>query len=655
MQMGINKLLCILSGLLICLNAYTQNTQKGYVKTRGRLGIKGSVIKGTGVSDVIIKIKNGNSLRSQTDGKFSFAVKDWYSIGSVTKKGYVLSDPDVLNQKHHYTMNTPLYIVMDSEQERANEKIAIERNIRRTLGKQLAEREEELDRLRQQNALNEAEYNKRAQALYDAQGKQEQLIKDMVERYMKTDYDMIDSLNRRIADCILRGDLLLADSLIKTKGNLNDRISKYEEHRAANKSEEEKLKNRQKQLEESKRLAAEELERLAYDCYEKHDFFKFQHKHDSAAYYLDLRAGLDTTNLKWQFDVGEYVTGYLTDFSGALEYFERALKVALTQGEETEDVATCYNNIGYIKMVAAQLPEALSLLDKALQMRLKLLGDNHPDVALTYNFLGYANTIRQSFDLATGYLSKAKRILEPLVDEKGDDLVFNLMTTGLCYRYMGKYQEGLDVCEKGLALATKLYKDKHPYIGSCNQYIATIYLRLEQYDKAMAYYGKAIEQFKTDYGYDSPYLSPIYNDLGTISRKLAIASSDNSLLKTALDYYEKGIAIDKKCYGDLHPNLAVGYGNVANVYGSMGQFEKALKYIDKSLEMLKRIYGAKSQNTAMALYNKGGVYYNMKKYSEALKYKEEGLKMFMEIVPANHPSVKAMKQDVENTKRLIKQ
>jgi len=243
MQMGINKLLCILSGLLICLNAYTQNTQKGYVKTRGRLGIKGSVIKGTGVSDVIIKIKNGNSLRSQTDGKFSFAVKDWYSIGSVTKKGYVLSDPDVLNQKHHYTMNTPLYIVMDSEQERANEKIAIERNIRRTLGKQLAEREEELDRLRQQNALNEAEYNKRAQALYDAQGKQEQLIKDMVERYMKTDYDMIDSLNRRIADCILRGDLLLADSLIKTKGNLNDRISKYEEHRAANKSEEEKLKN----------------------------------------------------------------------------------------------------------------------------------------------------------------------------------------------------------------------------------------------------------------------------------------------------------------------------------------------------------------------------------------------------------------------------
>lgn len=39
----------------------------------------------------------------------------------------------------------------------------------------------------------------------------------MVERYMKTDYDMIDSLNRRIADCILRGDLLLADSLIKTR------------------------------------------------------------------------------------------------------------------------------------------------------------------------------------------------------------------------------------------------------------------------------------------------------------------------------------------------------------------------------------------------------------------------------------------------------
>ena len=78
MKTRIIRVFCLFAGLLICSAVCTQNTQKGYVKTRGRLGIKGSVIKGTGVSDVIIKIKNGNSLRSQTDGKFSFAVKDWY-------------------------------------------------------------------------------------------------------------------------------------------------------------------------------------------------------------------------------------------------------------------------------------------------------------------------------------------------------------------------------------------------------------------------------------------------------------------------------------------------------------------------------------------------------------------------------------------------
>lgn len=644
----------ILFSLMITSSNLVAQTQQGMVKTRGKLDSNGKVIKGYGVADALVRTGSGNTMRSRTDGCFSFAVKEWYTIEMVTKKGFALSDPDILGRKQLYQNNIPLYIVVESEEEQARERINMERRIRRTLGRQLALRERELDSLRELNTLTIAEYTKRAQELYDAQSKQENLIRDMVGRYLKTDYDMLDSLNRAISSYILQGELVKADSLIRTKGDLKTRIAKYEEHKNINIEEENKLKERQKQLEKSKQLAEEELARLAYDCYEKHEYFKLQHKHDSAAYYLDMRAQLDTTNLKWQFEVGEYVTGYLTDFRRAQHYFERALSVALLQGDETKDVATCYNNLGYINVINVKLPEAFSLLSKAVELRIKLLGENHPDLATTYNFLAYANTIKHDYEVAADYFKKANLILQSHIEDSGDDMVFNLLTTGLCYRYMGKYQEALEVCNKGLTLAEKLYKGAHPYKGSANHYIASIYKNMEEYDKALDYYDKAIENFKTDYGYDSPYLSSIYNDLATISMKIGEALSDRKQLEDALQYYEKGISIDKKYYGEIHPNIAAAYSHMSSVYSLMGRFEKAFDFIEKSLTLLQKIYRGKHPNIATVIYNKGELYSKQKNYKEAVRYKEEGLNMYKELVPATHPSIKVMESDLENNKKLLR-
>lgn len=85
-----NKFFLIIITLCLSVVVYSQNTQQGIVKTRGRLGVNGTVVKGTGVADAVIVVDKGNTVKSRKDGRFSFAVKDWYSIGSVTKKGYVL-------------------------------------------------------------------------------------------------------------------------------------------------------------------------------------------------------------------------------------------------------------------------------------------------------------------------------------------------------------------------------------------------------------------------------------------------------------------------------------------------------------------------------------------------------------------------------------
>ena len=56
-----------------------------------------------------------------------------------------------------------------------------------------------------------------------------------------------------------------------------------------------------------------------------------QYAHDSAAYYLELRAALDTTQLEWQNDAGTFIDDYLADYDKALSYYQRTMRIALAQ------------------------------------------------------------------------------------------------------------------------------------------------------------------------------------------------------------------------------------------------------------------------------------------------------------------------------------
>ena len=212
----------------LALCAMAQN-QQGYVKTKGRLNNDGKVVPGKYLNGVVIQVKGYSPVITDSQGRFSIPVDGGtFMIQSVKKQGYDLIDKDALQQVYHYSSN-PLVIIMESDQQLKDDRLAIERKIRRTMQRQLQAQEDEIEALMEQNRITKDEYQKKLEQLYAEQENREKLISNMAERYLQTDYDQMDEFNLRINDCILNGKLVEADSLLQSKGDIRDRLKALEE------------------------------------------------------------------------------------------------------------------------------------------------------------------------------------------------------------------------------------------------------------------------------------------------------------------------------------------------------------------------------------------------------------------------------------------
>lgn len=83
--------------------------------------------------------------------------------------------------------------------------------------------------------------------------------------------------------------------------------------------------------------------------------------------------------------------------AGALEYFEKALKVRLAIYHENHpDVAISYYNIGSLHCNQGEYKKALECYDKALKIQLSYFDENHPDVKFIKDNIEYVKEMMKS-------------------------------------------------------------------------------------------------------------------------------------------------------------------------------------------------------------------------------------------------------------------
>ena len=206
-------------------------TQTGFVKTIGRPD-KPSVM----LQDVVIQVQGmTNPVISDSTGRFSISIlnkKDGDPIVllNVRKKGYELKDKDLTGRPLIVSSRVPIYISMvDLKQLEADRKRIEDKAYK------VAEDnyQKKLESINQRLTDNEIDRERYVDELHSLQKQYEQylsLISNMADRYARTDYDGLDSIDWQINYFIENGELDRADSLIRT---VFDPTTVLERNRAA--------------------------------------------------------------------------------------------------------------------------------------------------------------------------------------------------------------------------------------------------------------------------------------------------------------------------------------------------------------------------------------------------------------------------------------
>ena len=418
-------------------------TQHGVVRTALRPNKKIVYLPG-----VTIRQRGGHTaVLSGAGGKFEMTMSkakagDAFYLSSVRKSGYELVDNRTIGRAFTYSSKVPIEIVMINTREKEEDVRRISDNSYRRAEKTYKQRISKLEKQLSEKTISEASYRKQLQDLQTWFEKYESLINSMAERYASTDYATIDSLNAAINIAIENGELERADSLISTAGSLEKMVK---ENKEAERKANERLNIGRDIMENATAdltSIRNDKNRLADLLYSKYSICLTRAERDSAAYYIQMRAELDTTNVDWQLEAGRFIDYYLTDYEEAMTLYKRALDSAVEQfGDSHPDVATSYNNIGLVYKSQGNYAQALEYYNKALEIRLSMLGDSHPDVANSYHNIGYVYNKLGKYTRALENFNKALEIYLSAFGENHPNVFTSYCNIGITYYMQGLYSE----------------------------------------------------------------------------------------------------------------------------------------------------------------------------------------------------------------------
>lgn len=657
-------------------------TQQGIVKTRGRM-VNGQLQPGKGLSGATVQVKNRSAVVSNNNGAFSFPIpSQTYLLQSVQKNGYQLVDADALIKPYNYSAN-PLCLVMETPEQQMEDKLDAERKIRRTLQQQLQKREDELEELKAQNKLTLAEYQNAMQLLYENQQNNEKLIADMAKEYAQMDYDQMDELNQQISDAIINGRLTEADSLLRSKGDINTRIVEIQKKQQLEAREESELVQRQQNLEASKAGTQKRLEDLAQDCKNYSDRYKMSNQYDSAAFYIDLRAGLEPMQIDWLFDAAVFharvnhfekaetyyrrVISYLEEndtkdthenspmlcvtlnnlgilynrFHHAQESeltYQKALEICrqLKESDPTYEpmYAQTLNNLAVLKFDLGLLQESETMFSEVLAIREKWVKVNEmvykPQFAQTLNNLGNLYFQTQRLSQGESLYLRVLTLYQELIDEGNvafeADKAATLSNLGALYQHTGQVSASKSNYREAMAIFSRLAKDAPISHESSLKKVVEVLLGLisekneNNYREKLDIYRLLAKDNPERY---IPFVAQTLNTFADYYDNSHQLDKSEPLYTESLDIYKQLTSLDANTYTSY---VARAFGNLSFHYLLTKDYEKAERYAREALTTdANKIFAY--ANLAHSLLFQG-------RYQEAEaiydKYRKDLKKMFLD-------------------------
>ncbi|MFY9663210.1 MAG: FxSxx-COOH system tetratricopeptide repeat protein [Candidatus Cybelea sp.] len=215
-------------------------------------------------------------------------------------------------------------------------------------------------------------------------------------------------------------------------------------------------------------------------------------------------------------------------------------------GPDHPDVSDGLTNLGIALGEQGRLVEAVPLFERALEIREKALGPEGPSVAGALLNLAHGYHEQGRFSEAEALNKRALAIFENSRGPDHGDTAFAIINLAHDYMRQGRYAEAEPLQERALAIREKVLRPDHPDVSVSLNNLADVYRCQGRYAEADPLLTRALAIREKALGTDHPSVANVLDTLANLYR-------GQSRQADAERIYQRALQIREKALGPDHP------------------------------------------------------------------------------------------------------
>jgi tetratricopeptide (TPR) repeat protein len=324
-----------------------------------------------------------------------------------------------------------------------------------------------------------------------------------------------------------------------------------------------------------------------------------------------------------------------------------ALALALldaTPPEAAEEAAArlLHGLATYRQYALGSFAQARLLYERALALRERCCGRDHPDTAETLN--NFALLLREegNYEAARALLERALAINEKAFGPAHAVTATGVNNLALLLREQGDLAAARPLFERALAGVEKTYGPDHPATATSLGNLGLVLKDQGDLAAARALFERALAIDEKTLGADHPDTA---NDVGNLAL----------LLKQAGDFggarilYERVLTIHEKALGPAHPRTVASLANLASLLHDHGELADAGSYYERALAINEKTLAPNDPAIAVSLNNLAGLLQDQGDFAGARPLLERALSIAEGALGSAHPNTNRLRSNLART------
>jgi tetratricopeptide (TPR) repeat protein len=272
----------------------------------------------------------------------------------------------------------------------------------------------------------------------------------------------------------------------------------------------------------------------------------------------------------------------------------------------SSEAAQLLSKAAYHLYERGQYVEAISLCQRALMIRERLLGQDHPEVATSLN------------DLAVLYIA------------------------------LHKYEQVEPLCLRALAIQERALGLGHPDVAVTLNDLAMLYYLEGRHDQIEPLYLRALSIFE-----QGP--EPLHTNTATALNNLAKLYVAQEKYVEAESLMRRALDIREQIYGHNHPDVANSLHNLALLFMACGKLPEAEAFFQNALVMREQTLGLQHRSLAETLVDLAGLLSYQSRYKEAESFYKRALAIYEHTWGPDHPDLVRMSAEYNDVLKKLRQ